>query len=51
MFVRLADLADIPTTAFFSVPLVAGATVFAFAALGLYLLTQKNFSPKISSQM
>ena len=49
VFDRITDIVDIPASAFLSVPLIAGATVFAFSALGIYLLTKKNFSPKIAA--
>ena len=49
VFDHFIEIIDIPASAFISVPLIAEATVFAFSALGLYLLTRKNFSPKIAA--
>ena len=49
VFDHFIEIIDIPASAFLYVPLIAGATVFAFSALGLYLLTRKNFSPKIAA--
>ena len=45
VFVMVGSL----TSTFISVPIAASLCTFVFSALGIYLLTKKNFSPLISA--
>ena len=46
---RLYVMVGSLTSAFISVPIAASLCTFVFSALGIYLLTKKNFSPLISA--
>jgi len=49
VFDHFTDIVDIPPSAFLSVPLVASMSTFIFSALGIYLVTKKTLSPKITA--